>query len=68
MTARAAEMARIMMEEWSDDESAESFALRRFAKDRLSDLGHALKIMEELETADEAAGDHLFPHPPRKGD
>lgn len=50
-------MARIMMEEWSPDESAESFARRRFAKDTLRDLEHAIKIMGELEAADEIATD-----------
>jgi hypothetical protein len=46
-----------MMEEWPDGESAESFARRRFAKDKLSDLALAVKIMGELETADEIAAD-----------
>lgn len=55
--SRAAEMARIMMEEWPEGESAESFAQRRFAKDRLGDLKKAIEIMGELEAADEIAAD-----------
>ena len=55
--SRAAEMARIMMEEWPPDESAESFAKRKFAKDTLRDLEQAIKIMGELESADEIAAD-----------
>lgn len=57
MSIRASEMARIMMEEWSGDESAESFAARRFAKDTLRDLKLAVSIMDELEKADTAADD-----------
>lgn len=57
MSIRAAEMARIMMEEWPDDEPAKSFAARRFAKDTLLDLKLAIEIMGELEKADNVADD-----------
>jgi hypothetical protein len=54
--SRAAEMARIMMEaEWPENQTAESFALRHFAKDSLADLEQAIKIMAELERADDIA-------------
>lgn len=57
MSRRAAEMARIMMEEWPDGESAESFAKRRFGTDKISDLEQAIKIMGELEKADDVASE-----------
>lgn len=50
-------MAKIMMEEWPEGESAESFVLRRFANDKLSDLEKAVEIMSELEEADGCAID-----------
>jgi hypothetical protein len=52
MTTRAAEMAKIIMEEWPEGESAESFARRRFANDKLSDLKRAVEIASELDIAD----------------
>lgn len=54
MTSRAAEMAKIMMEEWPESETVESFVLRRFPTDKISDLELAVEILDELEDADEA--------------
>ena len=54
ITARSAEMARLIMEEWDPtSETSESFALRYFASDTLADLEHALAIITELDKADE---------------
>jgi len=63
MSSRAAEMARIMMEEWPEDESAVSFALRRFSKDTFGDLEQAIKIFGELEESD-ARFDEIKPWSP----
>lgn len=54
MSNRAAEMARIMMEEWPEDETVENFMLRRFPTDKVSDLELAVQILGELEDADDA--------------
>jgi hypothetical protein len=53
MSVRAAEMARILREEWwGTNESAESFAMRRFSDDKITDLALAVKILSELDEAD----------------
>lgn len=51
---RAAEMVRIMVEEWPDDESAESFLSRMFAGDTFADLESAIELWDEICKADEA--------------
>lgn len=52
MSARAAEMAKIMMEQWPESESPESFVLRMFPNDTLADLEKAAAIFAELEETD----------------
>lgn len=52
MTVRAAAMAQIIMEQWRpENETAETFAMRHFATDKLSDLERAIEIVGELERA-----------------
>jgi aminoglycoside phosphotransferase (APT) family kinase protein len=58
-TQRAAEMARIMMEEWPEGESAQSLALRLFFDDTFADLEQAIKIFAELEAADTASAETI---------
>ena len=58
MTTRAAEMARIIKEEWdAEKESAEDFAMRRFKNDLFTNLDLAVKILSELDRADNMATD-----------
>jgi hypothetical protein len=60
MSVRAAEMARILMEDWqSNEESLESFVHRRFSDDQFADLLLALEIIGELKKVDGISEDWL---------
>lgn len=51
-------MAKILKEEWDPDtQDAREFVLARFAKDRAADFMRAIDILEEIEEADELAGE-----------
>lgn len=52
VSVRAAEMARIMMEEWNEGEEPVAFLRKHFGQDTMADVGLALKIAEELIKAD----------------
>lgn len=67
MTDRAPEIARIIREEWdSTKETAEEFALRRFPDALLGDFKRAVKLLEELDLADNAAEDYWKNNPQRR--
>lgn len=57
VSARAAEMAKIMAEEMPEDADVIEFVVCRFGNDTFADFEAAVQIFEELQDADEIAKD-----------